>query len=166
MRAWLVRAGRAGEREQWALSEGCTGGGFRGVPDLSTADDRAEVLAEILRGLGPVPANRARNFTAQLWALRGRMAVADLVVMPLKATPHLAIGRITGDYRYAAEEPDRTKRHRRPVEWLTADVPRPLVGQDLLYSLGASSTICEMSRNDAARRLHDLMHGRPDPGPA
>ena len=165
MRAWLVRAGRAGERERWALAEGCTGGGFGGVPDLSEADSRADVLAEILRGLGPVPENRARNFAAQLWALRGRMSVGDLVVMPLKSSPHLAIGRLTGDYRYVAGEPDRTRRHRRPVEWRTAEVPRPLVHQDLLYSLGASSTICEISRNDAARRLDDLMRGRPDPGP-
>lgn len=31
MTAWMVRAGSAGEREQWAIETGCTGAGFGDV---------------------------------------------------------------------------------------------------------------------------------------
>lgn len=164
MRAWLVRSGKSGEREQWALIEGSTGGGFGKIRDLSDARDRAGVFEAVVAGMPEAQEATARNVTAQLWALRGRIEVGDLVVMPLKNSPHLAIGRITGDYRFDAAESDPAKRHRRPVEWVVTDVPRTLVKQDLLYSLGAFSTVCEMSRNDAARRLGELMAGKPDPG--
>jgi restriction system protein len=32
--AWLIRAGKAGEREQWALKNGVSGGGFAEVDDI------------------------------------------------------------------------------------------------------------------------------------
>jgi restriction system protein len=164
MRAWLVRAGRAGERERWALTEGWTGGGFGDVPNLTDAQDRAAVFAEITTGIEGIKEGRAKNFAAQLWALRSRISVGDLVVMPLKSSPHLAIGRIAGDYVYAQDEAEPTKRHRRKVDWVAPEIPRTLVKQDLLYSLGAFSTICEMARNDAAWRLNELMKDKPDPG--
>lgn len=164
MRAWLIRAGRAGERERWALSEGVTGGGFGDVPDLTGAQDRAAVFTAVTSGIEGVKEGRAKNFAAQLWALRNRIDIGDLVVMPLKSSPHLAIGRITGDYAYAADEADPTKRHRRTADWVAPEIPRTLVKQDLLYSLGAFSTICEVSRNDAAWRLAELMNDKPDPG--
>lgn len=164
MRAWLIRAGRAGERERWALSEGWTGGGFGDVPDLTDANDRAAVLKAVTSGIEGVKEGRAKNFSAQLWALRDRISVGDLVVMPLKSSAHLAIGRIAGDYMYATDEADPTKRHRRKVDWVSPEIPRTLVKQDLLYSLGAFSTICEISRNDAAWRLGELMSEKPDPG--
>ena len=42
---WLIRAGKAGEREQWALKNGVSGGGFAEVDDFhhpSTLDARNE----------------------------------------------------------------------------------------------------------------------------
>jgi len=54
----------------------------------------------------------------------------------------------------------------RCVEWLQTDLPRDSVKQDLLYSLGASQTVCEISRNDAARRFEALALNGRDPGPA
>ncbi|WP_170154852.1 hypothetical protein [Lentzea atacamensis] len=48
-----------------------------------------------------------RDFAAQLWALRDRMSVGDLVVMPLKPESQLAIGRIAGGYRNLdSEDPE------------------------------------------------------------
>lgn len=130
MRAWLVRAGRAGEREQWALAKGFTGDGFADVRDLTVAHDRAGVLDAVLHDIDNVQTGRARNFAAQLWALRELIGVGDLVVMPQKNSPYLAFGKITGNYEYAKDEPDPARRHRRQVEWITTDVPRTLVKQD------------------------------------
>lgn len=53
----------------------------------------------------------------------------------------------------------------RTVEWLRPDVPRDAIKQDLLYSLGATQTVCEISRNDALRRIEAVVVTGRDPGP-
>lgn len=164
MHAWLVRAGKSGEREQWALENGCTGAGFGDIGDLTALSDREAVVDAVIHDVVGAQGGKVRNIAAQLWALRSRIKVDDLVVMPLKNSPHLALGRITGNYRYIAAEADPERRHRRPVDWVVTDVPRTLVKQDLLYSLGAFSTVCEISRNDAAWRLEQLSASKSDPG--
>ncbi|MGO3090619.1 MAG: restriction endonuclease, partial [Galactobacter sp.] len=57
--------------------------------------------------------------------------------------------------------------HRRAVEWIRTEIPRPVFEQDLLYSFGAFSTVCEVSRNDAAYRIRVVaaQEGAKDPGP-
>ena len=61
---------------------------------------------------------------------------------------------------------DDTFRHVRPVEWLQTDLPRTVFEQDLLYSFGALMTVCNISRNDAERRVAAVAEGKPDPGPS
>lgn len=161
--AWLIRAGRAGEREQWALRNGVSGGGFHEVADLTPATTREAVAELVADGFPAAGDGKLQNFTAQLWALRDRVNVGDLVVMPLKNAPVLAIGRISGAYQYR-DDPDPALRHVRPVEWLATDIPRTAVKQDLLYSLGAFLTICEVKRNDAAHRIGVLADKGADPG--
>jgi len=161
--AWLIRAGRAGEREQWALKNSVSGGGFSEVADLTAATSRESVAAQVAAGFPGAIGGRLQTFSAQLWALRGRITIGDLVVMPLKNTPQLAIGRVTGPYAYR-DDPDPSLRHVRPVEWLVTDVPRTAVKQDLLYTLGAFLTICEVRRHDAAYRIEKLAQTGKDPG--
>jgi restriction system protein len=161
--AWLIRAGRAGEREQWALRNSVSGGGFAEVDDMTHAATR-EAVAELVLAAYPNEKEGAiPNISGQLWALRDRMNVGDLVVMPLKNSPVLAIGRVSGEYQYR-QDPDPALRHVRPVDWLATDIPRTAVKQDLLYSLGAFLTICEIRRNDAAHRISVLARGGTDPG--
>ncbi|HZL05931.1 MAG TPA: restriction endonuclease, partial [Coriobacteriia bacterium] len=161
--AWLIRAGRAGEREQWALRNGVSGGGFEEVPDLTHTGTREAVSAAVTQGFPSEKPATIRTFAAQMWALRGRINTGDYVVMPLKNSPVLAIGRISGEYQYR-QDPDPALRHVRPVEWLATDIPRTAVKQDLLYSLGAFLTICEVKRNDAAHRISMLARQGTDPG--
>lgn len=162
-RAWLVRAGRSGERESYGLSENVVGGGFSDVPDLSDVNDWDAVVETVKRTFPDAPIGKVRNFGGQLWALRQRIQVGDLVVLPIKNEPVLAIGRVTGPYVYRTEN-EPGKRHYRPVEWLRTDIPRTAVKQDLLYSLGAFMTVCEVSRNDAAWRINQLSSSGIDPG--
>ena len=51
------------------------------------------------------------------------------------------------------------------VDWKRVDAPRASVQQDLLHSLGAFMTVCEITRNDGARRLHQILETGSDPGP-
>src|SRR5579875_2632676 len=119
--AWVVRAGRNGERDSWALLNNCTGGGWQEVPDLGPYDSRA-AIADLVAATYPQPS--WANYTGQLWALRGRMQPGDLMVMPLKAQQQIAIGRVTGPYEYRSSDQDPNKRHVLPVEWIRTDVPR------------------------------------------
>lgn len=167
-RAWLVRAGSDGEREEWALTGGRAGGGFIAAPDLTALESKEELsealavaYAEAYEQASP---NFISNHAGQLWRLREAMAVGDLVVLPLKRTSRIAIGRIRGEYAYEAGAPE-DERHRRPVEWLRVDIQRDVIGQDLLNSLGAFLTICEVWRNDGAWRIDRLLKTGRDPGP-
>jgi restriction system protein len=87
----------------------------------------------------------------------------DLVVLPRKLTSQVAIGRVKGPYRYQKVGDDL--RHTRPVDWVRPDVPRTAFEQDLLHSFGAFMTVCNISRNDAERRVAAVLAGKPDPGP-
>jgi restriction system protein len=163
MSAWMVRGGSAGERESWAIDNGVSGGGFREVGDLSRCESRDEVLAVVQAALPDKPLQANRNFAAQLWTLRGRINIDDIIVMPLKTSKQIAIGRCSSGYRYLDNE-DPSKRHSVGVNWLRVDIPRSVFKQDLLFSLGAFMTICQLDRHDAERRLRLVLAGNADPG--
>jgi restriction system protein len=87
----------------------------------------------------------------------------DIVALPLKEAPAVAFGRVTGEYRFAKDALEPLM-HQRSVKWVREDVPRQAIGQDLLYSLGAFMTVCQIKRNDAEKRVEALLRGEPDPG--
>lgn len=163
MTAWLVRAGRHGEREALALEQGLAVIGWQELPSLEEIADR-DTLVGVIRATYPDAGDgKVNNWAGQLWAFRERMSVGDLVVLPMKSAPILAIGRITGPYEYRANLPPDA-RHVRRVSWLRTDIARSGVGQDLLYSLGAFLTVCEIKRNHAADRIKVLAESGMDPG--
>ncbi|MBO0896115.1 restriction endonuclease [Arthrobacter sunyaminii] len=163
MAIWMVRAGSSGEREQWALETGSTGAGFGEVASLEDCQTREAVIAKVDAGIPNQSLGAVRNFAAQLWALKARMEIGDVVVMPLKKTSAFAIGTIDSGYTYTGD-PDPQRRHIRRVTWKVTDLARSRVKQDLLYSLGAFSTICQIKRNDAEYRLRVCLSGGADPG--
>lgn len=159
--AWVVRAGRNGERDAWALGNGCSGGGWQEMPDLQPLSSR-EAVGEVVAATYAEPARA--NYTGQLWALRGRIQPGDLMVMPLKSTQQIALGRVTGGYEYRDGESDPNKRHVVPVEWLCTDLPRTAVKQDLLFTLGSAMSIFAPSKHHAVARLEQLLKDGTDPG--
>lgn len=162
-RLWLVRAGKNGEREAAALSQSVLAPGFIEVADLTPAKDRDSVFAKISAALPGEGLNTRKNFAAQLNQFRNTIAVGDLVVMPRKLTPGVAVGRVTGPYTYSD---DPALRHIRAVEWKRIDVPRTALKQDLRFSLGAFMTVCEISRNEALKRMQAVIETGKDPGPS
>ena len=103
------------------------------------------------------------NYAGQLYAFAHRIQKGDLVCLPLKTTKLVAIGRVVGDYEYL-DPAEKNQRHVRKVEWLRTDVARAAIKQDLLYSLGAFMTVCEIKRNDAQWRIEDIIKTGVDPG--
>lgn len=161
--AWVVRAGRYGERDQWALASATSGGGWAEVGDLSGCSTRADVAA-VVQATYPGDADgRLANYTGQLWALRSRIAVGDLMVMPLKTTKQIALGRVTNGYYYR-DDTDPSRRHVVGVDWQRVDLPRAAVKQDLLFTLGSAMSVFAPRKNGAVARLEVLLASGTDQG--
>jgi restriction system protein len=160
MAVWMARAGRHGEDESAALEQGMAIIGFLEFPDLSGIRTK-EQLAELAEGILPGEnANRLANWAGQLWAFRERIQPDDFVVLPLRTRSAIAIGQVTGPYRYEAG------RHTRPVHWLKTDIPRSAFDPDLLSSFGALMTVCQISRNHAENRIRALAQAAASPTPS
>ena len=160
---YLARAGRNGEDEDLALEHNLAIIGFRDIPSLAEADDYDAVAKLVSEAIPDERPRRRGNFAGQLWAFAVAMQQGDLVVLPRKLTSQIAIGRVKERYQFSHVNSEM--RHTRPVQWLKTDTPRATFEQDLLNSFGAFMTVCNISRNDAARRTAAVLEGRPDPGP-
>jgi restriction system protein len=162
MAVWVVRAGRHGEREQFALDNSLAVIGWDELPDLGPISGR-EQLEQLCRRTYPQEKpNTVTNWVAQIWAFRDRIQVGDLIVLPLKTRSAIAIARATGPYQYRADS-SANVRHTRPVEWLNKEIPRSAFGQDILYSFGAFLTVCQVQRNQAEQRIRAVLAGKPAP---
>jgi len=161
-RLWIVRAGRNGERELDAISQGKLMLGFTEVGDLSRLRDRQAILAELDRVMPSAGENRRKNFAAQLNQFANTIQIGDLVVLPRKLTSGVAIGEVTGPYTF---DPTGISRHTRAVKWLNEAVPREAFAQDLRHSFGAFMTVCEVKRNEALARVEAVLKTGSDPGP-
>lgn len=163
VRAWTVRGGRYGEREQTALEEGLTILGWENLGDLSAVSSIEDLKQVLYEAYPDAMDRRIDNWSHQLWRFVHSMQTGDLVVMPQKYKPVVAIGRVIGDYSFRAQAPDEL-RHVRPVEWLNTSVERAAVGGDLRDSIGSFLTVSELSRRDAVDRVASLAATGIDPG--
>ncbi|MGB5813560.1 MAG: hypothetical protein WBI27_00010 [Thermoanaerobaculia bacterium] len=144
------------------MDEGLACIGHQSVASLAAADTREKVEDLVKSALPDAAQAKVSNATGQLHAFRNRIAEGDLVALPLKSAPKIAFGRVTGPYRYREDLGEA--RHTRPVEWIATGIPRNRLRQDLLYSLGAFMTVCQIQRNDAEARVLAVLKGMPDPG--
>jgi len=161
MSLWLIRAGKHGENENLALEQGLAVIGWNELPDLSKVKTREE-LFELLQKTYPEEKNKTlQNWLSQIWPFIQVMQKGDLVALPLKNRPVIALGEVAGPYMYRPDLPEGA-RHTRPVKWM-AELPRSSFDQDLLYSLGAFMTVCRIQRNNAEERIRALLAGKPVP---
>ena len=163
MALWLVRAGSRGERENLALEQNIAVIGWEELGDLSDIQTR-EVLLERLKSAYPdAKPKTLLNWRGQIWSFVKEIVPGDFVALPLKQRPVIAFGAVAGDYRYRPDLP-QDARHTRPVKWIR-EVPRSVIDQDLLYSLGAFMTVCRIQRNHAEERVRALLEGKTPPLP-
>jgi restriction system protein len=133
------------------------------APDLTPYTTRQEIGEVVAEAFAGSTDGKLNNFTGQMWALRSRIQPGDLMVMPLKTTKQIALGRATSGYEFREDE-DRNKRHVVRVDWKRTDLPRTTVKQDLLFSLGSAMSIFSPSKNNAVVRLEHLLEHGTDPG--
>lgn len=160
MTVWTTKGGRSGEREERLLANGLIGGGWEQLPNLDDVESRAGLASIYLESYPDASAKTRSNYVGQLWSLIRRMEDDDLVVLPLKTTGTVAVGRISGVYAYRTDLGDDLH-HTRPVTWIEKDVPRDAFAQDLLYSFGAFLTFGRVRRLDAETRILAALEGVP-----
>ncbi len=161
-RLWMVRAGREGERELAAIDQNRLLPGFAELGDLSKFSSR-ESLSNYLLQMYPDHKKMSRvSYAGQLYRFVHEIQIDDLVVMPRKLTTGVAIGEIKSPYIF---KPEDQYKHFREVKWLAEAEPRDTFKQDLLNSLGAFMTICEIKRNFALNRVIAVLKDGKDPGP-
>lgn len=129
--------------------------------DLSGIKERPALLKKLEETWPNENHKRLLNNESQIWPFLGVMQPGDLVALPLKSRPLVALGEITGGYQWRPEGPYDGK-NTRPVRWL-AELPRDRIPQDIKYSLGAFMTVCRIQRNNAEPRLKALIAGGSDP---
>lgn len=102
MRAWMVRAGRKGERATVALENGVVIAGWEEVGDLSHIGDGEGLRALLVEIYPEFSSQVVGNWTGQLWRFREEIAVGDLVVIPVSDSyrRRLVVGVVTGTYCY------------------------------------------------------------------
>ena len=140
MAVWVVHAGAHGEFEQFAIDNAVVGVDFS-LPKGVTQYPSREALRQYLQN---------DNAANQLWRFAHDLQVGETVVLPCKLSRLVAVGKVTGDYRY---EPDWLYPHIRPVEWIADDIPRHNFDQDLLYSFGGMLTVFQVNRTNAQERI-------------
>jgi len=161
MNIWMVRGGKLGEFETIAIEKCLACLGFFEMPNLNKANTKA-AMRELVETTYPA-ASKARvgTFFAQVYSFAHRMQVGDIIAMPLKGQPQVALARVTGPYEYCTDLGDI--RHVRKVEWIRPNVPRGEFKQDLL-NLFPPMTVCQIQRLNAVERFQAILNGKADPG--
>ncbi|MBP1928931.1 restriction system protein [Methanolinea mesophila] len=161
-KVFMVRAGRDGEDEEYVLNHNLAMIGFREFPSLEGKKEYNEVYNLIQETNPDLKPRTIGNFAGQLGNFAIAMKEGDIVVLPRKLTSQVALGKVIGPYRYL--KIDNEYRHTRAVKWIRPEIARTVFLQDLLYSFGSALTVCNISRNDAERRIEAVLNGKPDPG--
>ena len=150
-KVYLTRAGKGAKTRTSPLRTTSAIIGFQEVPSLEAAKDYDAVFKIVEDSLPGAKPRAIGNIAGQLWAFALAMKEGDIVVLPRKLTSQIAIW--PRDRTVSISKVGGGLRHTRPVEWVRPDVPRTAFEQDLLYSFGAFMTVCNISRNDAERRV-------------
>ena len=159
MALWMVRAGRYGAQEQRAIENSFVTIGWNELPDLSSVGSRSELKRLYMKVYPDVKKRSMANEVGQIWRFLRLIEVGDLVALPSKLQSTIAIGRVDGVYEYRTDLGDDIH-HVRKVKWIKTDIPRTDFEQDLLYSLGAHMTVCQIRRNNAEARVKAMLEGK------
>ena len=153
MAIWLIRAGKHGEHEQKFQDEERVYVAWNRLDvDLAKLKDRSELSNALRERYPDSKPKRITNWVSQIWPFTFEITKDDLVVLPLKTQRAIQFGEVVGDYHFEPNGPSPFY-HWRPVKWIAEAVPRSHFGKDLLYTFGASMTICRVKRNNAEKRI-------------
>lgn len=162
--AWIVRAGRDDSYDELALERELIALGWSAAGDLTTVTTQTETRERVQAAYPDVDRRTVDNYAIQLIAFRSKMAVGDIVLFLRRTSPDVAVGRLTGDYRYRTDLPAGI-RHTRPVQWARTDVPRASLEAEV-RALPSLTTVYRITQAESIARLEQLLAaGQPLPSP-
>ena len=156
MAVWVIRAGRMGENEEFALNEGVYSIGFSLDQSVTDFANREALRDFIQETQSPDSINRAAAYASQLWRFAHELKVGEMIVLPRKRPKVVAVGRIVGDYVYDPDKSQAPLPHTRKVEWLVEDVPRAIFDQDLKNSFTSQLTVSQVRKDNAEARIQHV----------
>ena len=139
--AWMVRAGKDGEAEAFALEHGLAVIGWsmlRSFEGLSFDEIRSD-----LEAVEPDSSDGSiASQVGQIRTFRDEIADGDVVVLPLKTHDrHVAIGVVTGGYVHRPDGVLLDATHARPVAWKSPGVPYAEFDDALAAKFGLQGTV-------------------------
>lgn len=153
MSIWLVRAGSKGQYEDKFLNDKRTYLTWGSLDvDLTKYKNREKLLNKLSEIYTAEKPNTLRNWASQIYPFANKIQANDWIVLPSKRSSTIHFGKVTGTYTYDDKATSPYK-HYIDVTWFATDIPRSNFDQDILYSFGAFMTVCQISRNDAEKRL-------------
>jgi restriction system protein len=79
----------------------------------------------------------------------------------IKNRSAIAVGTVQAKYEYHDDLGEGVHQSR-GVKWIAKELPRTSFGQDLLYSFGAFMIVCQITRNNAEKRVIDITNGKKE----
>lgn len=156
-KVWVIRAGKYGTEENFALENNCVVvKWWIELPDLNDLDEEKikELIAQHREKI-PNP----KGIHHQALRFRDDPREGELVILPLKGhRNHIAIGEIRGAYKYHEEQKDNGTAHQYPVEWLNKLFLRDRLPDDLYQSIKSQSTVFTLGPADADARIRALLN--------
>ena len=156
MTLWVIRAGKHGEQEHDALENNVCTIGWNELPNLSNIDNVQELTNLFLEHYENKGAHSNRNKINQIWKFMKIIKKGDMVALPLKSKPIVAIGKINGEYTY--KKISDIIYHTRSVNWIE-QIPRSNFDSDIKNSLGAFMTVGQVRVEDAEERITKMLEG-------
>ncbi len=164
MAVWVIRGGSHGEREEEALHNNVMTIGFGRAQNLADSQTQEDIVREVQRDNPNATLKQVAIWSNELWSFKDKIENGDLIVMPRKGQPYVAIGTMAGSYTFRPQMPLEL-RHGRPVEWINTEVSRNSLPEDLRRSLSANMTVFQPRATDAEKRLRAIATGRSEPSP-
>ena len=158
MAIWLVRAGRKDEpqREREALHKGILAIRFAGMQeeDLAHTRTRDDVKRLYVQANPRDSTHKTGQRVRSLWLFRHKIQIGDRVVMRPRGQSIIAVGEITGEYKYC---PDSTNgfAHCRTVKWINKKAPLSNLSEKCIKSINRPPTVLDLS--NYAEEIEDLL---------
>ena len=165
MKVWVIRAGKNGEQEQFALANGYAVISWRKLRQPIPPDE--ESLRAAIRKAYPDESGGWPSDFSQTWKFANEVRKGDLVILPLKKRPDgklvrrpkedgvVAVGEVVDHYEYAPDGEQGTK-HRRKVKWINRDVSRARLPDDIAARVCFQWTVFRVDCDGAERRIREI----------
>ena len=154
MALWMVRAGKYGEQENTIFENNVFAVEWNELGDLSKIKSKDELKELYQKIYTDNSKNRMASHISQIWRFVHEIKIGDLVSIPLKTKNNIMFGIVEGEYKY--QKLSENVKHTRKAKWIK-EIPRTEIDQDLLYSFGSLLTVCQIKKNNAERRIKQLL---------